>query len=210
MKIQVGFRLAYESADWTPMVFMLNVHPSRATDLIAPDRLRLAPSRSITPYIDGFGNKCVRVLAPPGELHVSTDTIVADGGKPDRVHLGAEEHAVADLPHETLVYLLASRYCETDLMMDRAWEHAVGEGCKPFATSFTNTSRSAINTLARPRVLGKPLLIDRACVAILHISPSQCVGASTFQRGIARAIWAILACRPIPHPWISALGSKPL
>ena len=122
VKIQVGFRLAYYSADWTPMVFMLNVHLSRATDLIAPDRLRLAPSRSITPYIDGFGNKCVRVLAPPGELHASTDAIVADSGKPDRVHLGAEEHAVADLPHETLVYLLGSRYCETDLMMDRAWE----------------------------------------------------------------------------------------
>jgi transglutaminase-like putative cysteine protease len=122
VKIQVGFRLAYESAGWTPMVFMLNVHPSRATDLIAPDRLRLKPSRSITPYIDGFGNKCVRVLASPGVLHVATDAILADSGKPDRVHPGAEEHAVADLPHETLVYLLGSRYCETDLMMDRAWD----------------------------------------------------------------------------------------
>jgi transglutaminase-like putative cysteine protease len=101
---------------------MLNVHPSRAADLITPDRLRIAPSRSITPYIDGFGNKCVRLLAPPGELRVASDTIVSDSGRADRVDVGAEEHAVADLPHDTLVYLLASRYCEADSMMDKAWE----------------------------------------------------------------------------------------
>ena len=122
MKIHVGFDLTYESTHATPMVFMLNVHPSRAPDLVTPDRLRLAPARSITPYIDGFGNKCVRVLAPPGELRIACDTIVADSGRPDRVDLSAEQHAVADLPHDALVYLLASRYCETDLMMDKAWE----------------------------------------------------------------------------------------
>jgi transglutaminase-like putative cysteine protease len=103
------------------MVFMLNVHPSRATDLVTPDRLRLAPARSMTPYVDGFGNKCVRILAPAGELRVIGDTIVNDSGRPDPVDWAAEEHAVADLPHDTLVYLLGSRYCETDLLMDKAW-----------------------------------------------------------------------------------------
>ena len=122
MKIHVGFDLTYEIAHPTPVIFMLNVHPSRAADLITPDRLRIAPSRSITPYIDGFGNKCVRLLAPPGELRVASDTIVSDSGRADRVDVGAEEHAVADLPHDTLVYLLASRYCEADSMMDKAWE----------------------------------------------------------------------------------------
>ncbi len=63
MKIHVGFDLTYESALSTPMIFMLNVHPSRAHDLITPDRLRITPSRAISPYIDGFGNKCVRILA---------------------------------------------------------------------------------------------------------------------------------------------------
>jgi len=122
VKIHVGFDLTYEIAHPTPMIFMLNVHPSRTADLITPDRLRIAPSRSITPYIDGFGNKCVRLLAPPGELRVASDTIVSDSGRADRVDVGAEEHAVADLPHDALVYLLASRYCEADSMMDKAWE----------------------------------------------------------------------------------------
>jgi hypothetical protein len=81
VKIHVGFDLTYESAHSTPMIFMLNVHPSRAHDLVTPDRLRITPSRAISPYIDGFGNKCVRLLAPPGQLRVACDTIVADSGK---------------------------------------------------------------------------------------------------------------------------------
>jgi transglutaminase-like putative cysteine protease len=121
MKIRVGFDLTYESVDSTPMVFMLNVHPSRATDLVTPDRLHFAPARSMTPYVDGFGNKCVRILALGGELRVTGDTIVNDSGRPDPVDWAAEEHAVADLPHDTLVYLLGSRYCETDLLMGKAW-----------------------------------------------------------------------------------------
>jgi transglutaminase-like putative cysteine protease len=121
MKIHIGFDLTYECANPIPIIFMLNVHPSRAGDLVTPDRLRFTPSVSITPYIDGFGNKCVRLTAPAGEFRVANDAIVSDGGYPDPVALGAEEHPVANLPHDSLVYLLGSRYCETDLMMDLAW-----------------------------------------------------------------------------------------
>jgi transglutaminase-like putative cysteine protease len=121
VKIQLGFDLTYACVDPTPMILMLNVHPSRTGDLIRPDRLRIAPPRAMTPYIDGFGNKCVRLLAPPGELRFASDAIIADSGRPDPVDLAAQEHAVANLPHDALVYLLGSRYCETDLMMDRAW-----------------------------------------------------------------------------------------
>jgi|SwirhirootsSR3_FD_contig_41_3991478_length_486_multi_1_in_0_out_0_1 hypothetical protein len=81
------------------MVFMLNVHPSRSHDLLTPDAIRTIPMRSITPYLDGFANKCLRVLAPPGEFCVFGDSIISDSGLPDRVDLGAEEHAVPDLPH---------------------------------------------------------------------------------------------------------------
>jgi transglutaminase-like putative cysteine protease len=121
MKIQIGFDIKFTCAGYTPMVFMLNVHPSRSHDLLTPDTIRMSPGRSFTPYLDGFGNKCLRVLAPPGELRIFSDSIIADSGKPDRVDLGAEEHPVSDLPHETLVHLLASRYCETDLLVDKAW-----------------------------------------------------------------------------------------
>jgi transglutaminase-like putative cysteine protease len=122
MKIHVGFDMSFECAEPTPMIFMVNVHPSRTADLITSDRLRVTPMRSITPYIDSFGNRCTRLLAPVGSLRVAADAIVSDSGIPNRVDLAAEEHAVADLPHDTLIYLLASRYCETDRLMDKAWE----------------------------------------------------------------------------------------
>jgi transglutaminase-like putative cysteine protease len=122
MKIHVGFDMAFHCLQPTPMIFMVNVHPSRAADLITPDRLRVSPGCETTSYIDGFGNKCTRLLAPKGELRVTTDAIVADSGTPDRIDLAAEEHAIADLPPETLVFLLASRYCETDRLMEKAWE----------------------------------------------------------------------------------------
>ena len=102
MKIRVGFELAYEFVAPTPTVLMLNVHPSRAIDLIKSDHLRIMPSMPMTRYTDAFGNTCTRLLAPKGELQISTDAIIADSGLPDVVEHAAPQHEVADLPHETL------------------------------------------------------------------------------------------------------------
>jgi transglutaminase-like putative cysteine protease len=122
MNIQIGFDFLLECAGYTPMIFTLNVHPSRRPDLLCSDSIRLAPHRAINPYIDSFGNKCVRILAPPAKLRVSSHAFIQDSAKSDKINPGAVEHAVADLPSETLLFLLASRYCETDLLMDIAWQ----------------------------------------------------------------------------------------
>ena len=121
MKIRVGFDFAYEFVAPTPMVLMLNVHPSRASDLIKPDHLRIAPTLPMTRYVDAFGNICSRLLAPKGELQISADGMVADTGLPDAVDPAARQHEVTELPHDTLVFLLGSRYCETDQLMNEAW-----------------------------------------------------------------------------------------
>lgn len=102
MEIQIGFEIKFNCVGYTPMVLMLNVHPSRSHDLLTPDAIRTTPTRSITPYLDGFGNKCLRVLAPPGEFSVFGDSIISDSGLPDPVDPGAEEHAArpaARRPH---------------------------------------------------------------------------------------------------------------
>ena len=121
MKIRVGFDFAYEFVAPTPMMLMLNVHPSRAADMVKPDQLRIAPTLPITRYADAFSNICTRLLAPKGMLQISNDAIVADSGLPDAVDLTARQHEVAELPHETLVFLLGSRYCETEPLMALAW-----------------------------------------------------------------------------------------
>ena len=70
MRIRVGFEFTYEFVASTPMVLMLNVHPSRATDLIKPDQLRTTPTLPMTRYADAFGNICTRLTAPKGRpLH---------------------------------------------------------------------------------------------------------------------------------------------
>ncbi|MBV8564721.1 MAG: transglutaminase family protein [Methylobacteriaceae bacterium] len=122
MRIRIGFELAYQCAQPTPMLLMLNVHPSRGADLLSPDRLHTTPSVPQSTYLDAFGNICTRLIAPPGEFRISTDAFVHDSGAPDNVDLEACQHAVEDLPDDTLIHLLGSRYCETDRLSQMAWD----------------------------------------------------------------------------------------
>lgn len=121
MHIRVGFELAYECPQRTPMILMLNTHYSRAADVIKADHIKTQPLIPITAYRDGFGNWCSRIIAPSGILHIATDALIRDNGLPDIVAPFAVQHAVEDLPSEILVYLLGSRYCETDRLSEVAW-----------------------------------------------------------------------------------------
>ncbi len=121
MRISIGCRIQYLFSQPTPLVAMLNVHYSRFGDLERADFLRSIPSVPFDSYRDGFGNWCTRMVAPEGEFTLSTDGVFRDPGLPDPVSSGAVAHAVQDLPFETLVYLLGSRYCDTDLLSNEAW-----------------------------------------------------------------------------------------
>jgi transglutaminase-like putative cysteine protease len=104
------------------MILALNIHYSRASDIIIPDYLTTDPSVPIRGYRDGFGNWCTRLVAPGGRFRLRTDALIRDTGEPDRVVPEARQHAVQDLPEETVVFLLGSRYCETDLLSQTAWD----------------------------------------------------------------------------------------
>ena len=121
MQIRIGYELVYECPQPTPMILMLNIHFTRVSDLIIADHIITTPPTPLTPYRDGFGNWCSRIVAPPGDIRISTNALVNDSGLPDRVDLFAPQHAVEDLPAETLVFLLGSRYCETDRLTEKAW-----------------------------------------------------------------------------------------
>jgi transglutaminase-like putative cysteine protease len=121
MKIRAGYEIAYDCPQPTPMILSLSVHPSRIDDLITPDRVQLNPSVPVNTYHDGFGNFCHVIRAPKGRLTISTDFTVEDSGEPDAVAPKAKQHALEDLPVDTLVYLLGSRYCETDRLSNKAW-----------------------------------------------------------------------------------------
>jgi transglutaminase-like putative cysteine protease len=103
------------------MILMLSVHPSRITDLVTPDRLLLTPAIAADSYRDGFGNTCHVIHAPAGRLTLAEDFVIRDSGQPDEVAADAQQHSLEKLPVDTLVYLLGSRYCETDRFTQIAW-----------------------------------------------------------------------------------------
>ncbi len=122
MQIRVGYELCYTLPQPTPMVLMLNVHYSRSSDLVRPDHMLTSPAVRISAYRDGFGNWCSRMVAPKGQLRIFSDAIINDNGAADPVNPGALQFPVEALPEDTLVFLLGSRYCETDRFLDAAWK----------------------------------------------------------------------------------------
>jgi transglutaminase-like putative cysteine protease len=122
MQIRVGFEMAYECPQPTPMILALNIHYSRAGDLLRPDHLVTQPAVPVTAYRDLFGNWCSRLVAPAGRFVLSADALVHDSGATDVLAPWATQTAVEFLPEEALVYLLGSRYCETDQLSEVAWQ----------------------------------------------------------------------------------------
>ena len=122
MRVRVGYELIYECSQPTPMMLLLNVHHSRFSDIIVPDHLRTDPALQLEAYRDGFGNWCTRLVLPTGRTRLSADAIVMCRDTPDEVAVSAQQVAVERLPAETLVFLLGSRYCETDRLSQAAWD----------------------------------------------------------------------------------------
>ena len=121
MQIRVGYELIYDCPQPTPMLLTLNVHHTRARDIVVPDVITTDPVIPVAPYRDGFGNWCSRIVAPAGRLRLTATGVVNDNGQPDAPVFAAQQHEVPDLPDECLVFLLGSRYCETDRLADVAW-----------------------------------------------------------------------------------------
>ncbi len=122
MLIRIGYDIQFDIPTAAPMVTLLHVHPSRDKDLIEPDALHIEPQIDATEYIDGFGNRCTRFVAPPGLLRLHNSTLIRDSGLLDPINIYAREVPVGDVPTEFLCYLLSSRYCEVDRFSNIAYE----------------------------------------------------------------------------------------
>ena len=122
MLIKIGFDIEFELRGPTPMVLMLFVHPSRRSDLRAPEELRVEPEVPVSFYTDLFGNRCARLLALPGTTRLGLETLIEDSGELDPESPDAVQHQIEHLPDETLAFLMPSRYCEVDKLTDVAWK----------------------------------------------------------------------------------------
>lgn len=121
MLIRAGFEIRYETDVPTPLMAMLSLHPSRHRDLKTSQHIAVKPDVPMYDYLDAFGNVCTRLTVPEGGLTLTCDYVIDDPFIPDPYSPDAIQHAVQDLPDDVLVYLLGSRYCETDRLSDTAW-----------------------------------------------------------------------------------------
>ncbi len=121
MLIRTGFDIRFTTEHPVPMLAMLSVHPSREQDLRSEQRIITDPALATHDYLDGFGNVCTRLTLPEGETLLSADFVIEVSGLKDGVNPDARQLPVEELPDEVLVFLLGSRYCETDRLSDTAW-----------------------------------------------------------------------------------------
>ncbi len=121
MLIRTGFDIVYETPAVTPMVIMLSIHPSRAGDIVGAETLVTEPDVPVRYYRDSFGNACGRLTAPAGKIRLRGEALVRDSGRPDPVALEARQLAIEELSDACLLYLMPSRYCETEKLADIAW-----------------------------------------------------------------------------------------
>jgi transglutaminase-like putative cysteine protease len=123
MRIRLGYEIIVSHPQPTPMLAHLTIHESRAPHLIILDQLVTDPVTPVTHYRDGFGNTVTRMIAPAGQIRLTTDALIWDPGIADSFVPDAAALEVPALPDEVLRYLLGSRYCETDKMMQIAWDN---------------------------------------------------------------------------------------
>ena len=125
MHIRSEFDIQFYLPARTPIVAILNLHPTVEPRVVAADDLRVehagpakdcegATQLCVEDFIDGFGNRCSRFVAPAGAIRLTGSSIVDASEMPDPQGLNLPLTPVEDLPSDLLQFLLPSRYCEVD------------------------------------------------------------------------------------------------
>lgn len=121
MLIHVGYDIGLQLQAPTPLLLLLDVHPSRRRDIIYENALNV-PDIPIERGLDLYGNRTQRLVAPAGPLKLSYRAVIRDPGVLEETPLNAREIPVPDLPNYAMHYLSGSRYCETDELTPIAWQ----------------------------------------------------------------------------------------
>jgi transglutaminase-like putative cysteine protease len=102
----------------TAIVMMIEPLSGPAQDILKSS-VSIQPETPHVKTIDVFGNACQRTVLPAG-TSVITAEITASVPDAIDVHATAVFTPVQDLPDSVLHYLLPSRYCQSDLLLELA------------------------------------------------------------------------------------------
>ena len=118
--------LLFDVVQSTPMTFMLRPR-SNPSQRVVREEYRVSPAVEITEIVDALGNLAQRLVAPAGEFELSTSVEAEIRTATQNPSVGGFV-PVPDLPDDVLLYLLPSRYCESDRFGDMATE--IVHGCQ--------------------------------------------------------------------------------
>jgi transglutaminase-like putative cysteine protease len=119
VRIRVGCEFRFDAAVPVPAVVLVRPRPDCGAT-VERETWQVRPDASFSDLVDGYGNRAQRVVIGAGKACLRYDAEVTTCGALDEVGPGAVQHAVEDLPGEVLVYLLASRYCLSDVLAEAA------------------------------------------------------------------------------------------
>jgi transglutaminase-like putative cysteine protease len=122
MLIRYGFRIAINVAQPTPVLALLDVHPDRRSAVVSETPLTISGFEVAPAHLDIYGNLARRFMAYPGDTVLQLSGIIEDPGSYEVQIADEAAWPVQDLPYDTLIYLLGSRYCETDELSATAWQ----------------------------------------------------------------------------------------
>ena len=180
MIIDAGFRISFQCPVATPILMQLNVHPSRVADLQSGDIVQSDPPLPIRSYFDLYGNQVTRTGVPPGLVTFYNRFRIYDHGQPDEKPAPHELTPISQLPDDVLLYLVSSRYCDSDALSPFAWSKfgqiADGSARVQAICDFVHGHIQFNYALASPRRTATDALREQVgvCRDFAHLAVALC------------------------------------
>ena len=120
--VRVGCTLSYDVTGSAMLLLNLKLRPDRNHEVVF-EALALGNNLWTEEFTDSHGNQLHRVKLVHGLNSIRHDAIVRVSSRPDNHDLtDATPQLPADLPAHLLRYTLPSRYCDSDKLINFAWE----------------------------------------------------------------------------------------
>ena len=206
MWLHTSCNLEFDISTPTPFLLMLRLRNFK-NQYIAKEEYYTIPNVPVIEVNDIYGNLCQRIIAPIGNFTINTSAIVMSSNYVEQ-SFGAEFIEVQNLPEDVLIYLLPSRYCESDRFYQMATEITQGEqfGYNQvaaitswvrqtirFESNFSNLQSSAIETHSRQ---------SGVCRDLAHLAIALCRSISIPARIVVGYLYKL---EPMDlHAWFEA------
>lgn len=179
MRIDIGCRFEFDVARPTHGAMIVETHPDE-DERVHGQQFVVQPDVPTHQYLDAFGTRCRRITLPAGTVTLTYSAVVDDDGEIDPIDKDAPQLDTADLPDETLVFLLPSRYCESDRLGDvafREFGHIAGGWQRAQAISQWVHDRTTFDYgLASPYFTARNVLESHTgvCRDFTHLGVALC------------------------------------